>query len=127
MFDNLREGNWLMEYYLNRLKRYSSLSEVADKVEKVFNSIKNLERYLIPKYFADFVYRMCHAVEDKMSNNSMSIFERKLKTSTSQFINRFPNQKPGFEVLFAAGLPHFASGWTRCWGRDTFTSNELLL
>ncbi len=96
LFDNLREGNWLMDYYVSRLKRYQSLTEVADKVEKVFNSIKTLERYLVPKYFADFVYRMCHAVEDKMSGNSMSIFERKLKTSTVQFINKFNNQKPGF-------------------------------
>jgi glycogen debranching enzyme len=62
-----------------------------------------------------------------MSNCSMSVFERKLKTASCQFINKFPNQKPGFEVSFAAGLPHFAAGWTRCWGRDTFTSNELLL
>lgn len=62
LFDNLRQGDWLMDYYLNRLKRYSSLTEVADKVEKVFSSIKRLERYLVPKYFSDFVYRMCHAV-----------------------------------------------------------------
>jgi glycogen debranching enzyme len=77
----------------------------------------------VPKYFSDFVYRLCHAIEDKISNNSMCIFERKLKTASTQFINRFPNQKPGFDVLFAAGLPHFSSGWARCWGRDTFTSN----
>ncbi len=112
-----------MDYYINRLKRYPSLSEVADKVEKVFGAIKGLERYLVPKYFADFVYRMCHAVEDKMSGSSMSIFERKLKTATVQFINKFTNQRPGFDILFAAGLPHFSSGWSRCWGRDTFTSN----
>lgn len=62
-----------------------------------------------------------------MSNNSMCIFERKLKTASAQFINKFTNQKPGFDVLVAAGLPHFAAGWARCWGRDTFTSNELLL
>ena len=116
-----------MDYYLGRLKRYPTLVEFADKVEKVFNSIKSLEKYLIPKYFSDFLYRVCHAVEDKMSNNSLSIFERKLKTASTQFINKFPNQKPGFEILFAAGLPHFATGWARSWGRDTFTSNELLL
>lgn len=79
-----------------RLKRYPSLTEFTDKVEKVFNSIKQLERYLVPKYFSDFVYRICHAVENKLSNDTMSIFERKLKTAATQFINKFPNQKPGF-------------------------------
>lgn len=86
-----------MDYYLSRLKRLPSLTEVADKVEKVFNSIKGLERYLIPKYFSDFVYRVCHAVEDKISKNSMCIFERKLKSACCQFINKkYHGQKPGF-------------------------------
>lgn len=31
-----------MDYYISRLKRYPSIMEVADKVEKVFNSIKKL-------------------------------------------------------------------------------------
>lgn len=26
LYDNLREGNWLMDYYISRLKRYPSLT-----------------------------------------------------------------------------------------------------
>jgi hypothetical protein len=26
LFDNLRQGNWLLDYYLARLKRYKSLT-----------------------------------------------------------------------------------------------------
>lgn len=32
LYDNLRDGNWLMDYYLSRLKRLPSLTEVSDKV-----------------------------------------------------------------------------------------------
>ena len=58
---------------------------------------------------------------------SPNSFERKLSLATSQFISHFPNEKPNFQNLLSAGLPHFSTGWARSWGRDTFISNELLL
>lgn len=56
-----------------------------------------------------------------------SDFERYITVASTQFINNFPNASLGCKVLFSAGLPHFAVGWARCWGRDTFTCVELLL
>jgi hypothetical protein len=58
--------------------------------------MKQLPRYLIPRYFSDFIYRFCHNVEAKMSNNNKSVFKRKLITASTQFIADFPNQLPGF-------------------------------
>lgn len=62
-----------MDYYIGRLKRFPDIIKVAENVEKVFNLIKKLERYLIPRFFSDFVYRMCHTVEDNVTGNSLCI------------------------------------------------------
>ena len=32
LFDNLREGDWLLDYYVSRLKRCPSLTEFTDKI-----------------------------------------------------------------------------------------------
>ena len=47
--------------------------------------------------------------------------------ASNQFISKFENVRPEFRVSISAGLPHFSTGWSRCWGRDTFMSNEMLL
>lgn len=36
LFDNIREGDWLLEYYVGRLKRVKKLSEITDIIERNF-------------------------------------------------------------------------------------------
>lgn len=38
---------------------------------------------------------------------------RKLQLATTQFITHFNHEKDGFKTTLAAGLPHFAIGWSR--------------
>ena len=40
LFDNLREGNWLLDYYIDRLKRFKHLGEFTDIITRIFNSLR---------------------------------------------------------------------------------------
>ena len=63
LFSNLREGNWLLDFYLGRLKRFKHIPEIIELVEHAFNLIGQLPAYLIPKYFSEFVCKIMQAAE----------------------------------------------------------------
>lgn len=65
LFENLRKGNWLLNYYLERLKRYKHMKEIVEYLSNIFDLLSKLPRYLIPKYFTDFMYKFMLAVENQ--------------------------------------------------------------
>ena len=79
--ENLRNGNWTMEYIANRLRHHSStlpvsirlatehfnirrltckhdgspLLQLADWLDAIFSEVKTMPRYLVPQYFSTVV------------------------------------------------------------------------
>jgi hypothetical protein len=59
----MRQGDWLLNYFLERLKRHKHMSNIAEYFEGIFAVISSLPRYLIPMYFTEFMYKFMIAME----------------------------------------------------------------
>ncbi|ELU10759.1 hypothetical protein CAPTEDRAFT_167427 [Capitella teleta] len=151
MCDNLRRGDWLMEYTANRLAAFPGTERLGNWLADVFKSLKQAPRYLIPCYFDALISGIFCLVEEvawaKLSPfvRNGSSFTRALSLGSLQFCSHVrtallpvlsPHLRPPVPPLafkeqacvsMAAGLPHFASGIFRNWGRDTFIALRGLL
>ncbi|KAI0207634.1 Glycogen debranching enzyme [Lamellibrachia satsuma] len=153
---NLRTGDWLLDYVTNRLKVHAGTKQLGMWFETAFSNLRRAPRYLIPCYF-DAIISGVYTIVEEVAWASMSdfvqqgsSFERSLAMGSIQFVSfvktaRLPELSPNLEpprpkteilnegvpqeitLSLAAGLPHFASGIWRNWGRDTFISFRGLL
>jgi glycogen debranching enzyme len=144
--NNLRFGNWLLEYIVSRLKQQNFSRELGEHLEVIFEQLKKLPRYLVPSYFSTVL----NIVQEKLLErawNAMSTFVsqgsfliKQLALGSVQLCGHLPSSPlpplaPSVMVgragnrlcTMAAGLPHFTTGVMRCWGRDTFISLKGLL
>ena len=140
--NNLREGNWLIDYTSERLKKFDGTKKLGNYLAEVFELLRKVPRYLIPKYFDMIVYivheRLTQRCCDQMSTfikSGSCRFEKKLALGSVQLYGairsapyptcaEFGSHKKG---SLAAGITHFATGYMRCWGRDTFISLRGML
>merc|ERR1719187_1050709 len=140
LMDNVRSGDWYLEYTLARLRSRPSLSSLAEWLSVPFALLKLIPQYLIPRYL-DTTLTTVYGALTAQAYSIMSPFIR----DGSNYVRRLalgsvihcasvpsaplPPLSPKLSPpplspspTLAAGLPHFSVGYMRSWGRDTFIS-----
>lgn len=138
--ENLRQGNWLSEYIVSRLRRRSSTMALGDHLDVALKQVDLLPRGMVPKYFDLIITKLYESLLELVYSR-MSVFVSKgprlvrlLALSSIALIGECESApmpavetKLSYVPSIAAGLPHFAAGYMRNWGRDTFIALRGLL
>lgn len=133
---NLRAGTWAMDYIVERLEKQigdlPKLAVPAKWLKERFDRIKQVVApFLRPKYFSMVVFESYKAARrsvieqcsDFVSSGNAFTHDLALTSVQMYGLVKSASIDPSKPVpSLAAGLPHFAAGWARCWGRDVFIS-----
>jgi glycogen debranching enzyme len=141
--NHLREGQWALDYCVGRLDRaaakrqYSRVKVPAKWLKERFDAIRKLPSFMLPRYFALVIQTAYNAAVDRaielMGENvrNGNTFLKSLALVSVQVTGYTKSASlwPDKSVpSMAAGLPHFAVSWARCWGRDiTISARGLFM
>ena len=134
---HLRDGQWALDFIVGRLERmsqqegYSKLHGPAVWLKERFDAVRDLPNFLLPRYFALIVQVAYNAAFKR----GIELFSSNIQQGQAfvQSLAMVSVQQTGYiksaslwpsksVASLAAGLPHFAVEWARCWGRDVFIS-----
>lgn len=128
IFDNIRHGNWLLDYMESRIKRIQKGIKLLDWIKITFDYLRGLPRIIQPLKVKEALGNL-HQVSIeycwKLMNitNSNDEFLKLLSLGSVQLLGMTPSAGLlDSNISLAAGLPHFSTHHMRCWGRDTFIS-----
>lgn len=134
---HLRDGQWALDYIYGRLERisrksgYERLSKPAAWLKDRFDAIRKVPSFLLPRYFG-LVIRTAYMAAWGRGLELMNENVRKgqwflqslamVSVQQTGFVKSASLYPKKAVSSLAAGLPHFAVSWARCWGRDVFIS-----
>jgi glycogen debranching enzyme len=135
VFKNIREGDWLLEYTINRLADFPSLSDLYKfLVKDILNPYKAITVPSIkPNLFCKIIDTLYSIAVKRILAETHHVLElgdfgQLLNVAVLQFTGYVESSKFNNTMLsISAGLPHFSTEYMRCWGRDTFISFKGLL
>ncbi|PYH49928.1 glycogen debranching enzyme [Aspergillus saccharolyticus JOP 1030-1] len=140
--DHLRNGRWALDYIVARLEkaakteRYSALHKPSAWLREKFAAVRGLPSFLLPRYFAIIVQSAYNAawkrglqlLGDNIQKGQEFIHQLGMvSVQMTGYVNSASLWPTKAVPSLAAGLPHFAVDWARCWGRDVFISLRGLL
>ncbi|XP_033736885.1 glycogen debranching enzyme-like [Pecten maximus] len=155
--NNLRNGDWLPSYVANRLLAHDSTCDLGHWFREILGHLSEVPRFLIPCYFDAVItgaYVVLRDLTIKLMSDFVkdgSTFVQALALGSVQFcgfvwtaklpplspnladpvppiyIDKDSNKAIQTTLSLAAGFSHFASGYMRNWGRDTFIALRGLL
>ncbi|CEP64670.1 bifunctional 4-alpha-glucanotransferase/amylo-alpha-1,6-glucosidase LALA0_S13e00298g [Lachancea lanzarotensis] len=138
--EHLRSGHWALDYVVQRLDIYKDrqggVAEMQEWLASRLNRVRQLPSFLVPTYFALVIgtaYQVCRFRALRLLSENVgdsTRFVQSLALTSLQMVSKMQSTSllPDEKVpCMAAGLPHFATNYMRCWGRDVFISLRGLL
>ena len=134
---NLRDGHWALDYIVARMDRLAEqwsndrLVRPGSWLRERFDAIRKVPDYLRPCYFALVMqgaynaafYRALSLMSREIRQSQHFVHELAMVSVQQTGYTRSSSLYPDRSTpCMAAGLPHFATDWARCWGRDVFIS-----
>ncbi|CAN3356215.1 glycogen debranching enzyme [Diutina catenulata] len=136
--DHLRQGEWSLDYVVNRLDKFETegIRQFQKWLRERMDAIKKVPFFLRPHFFCLVVglsyeaarFRALHLMDSVIPRGTN--FVQRLAMTSVQMVGPLKSTSlvaHKNEPCMAAGLPHFASDYMRCWGRDVFIAFPGLL